>query len=114
MERVEKLKALLNQTDGQHDAYLELLLELITEQSMLYIGRLGKAEPAGLETVVLSMAAEYVRQNQLTGTESAVKSVSRGDTSISYNTADLSAAAMGDFIALYSHLLRPFMRVKMR
>ena len=47
MERVEKLKTLLKQTDGQHDAYLELLLELITEQSMLYIGRLGKACRSG-------------------------------------------------------------------
>ena len=60
------------------------------------------------------MAAEYVRQNQLAGAEGAVKSVSRGDTTISYNTADLSAAAIGDFIGLYSRLLRPFMRVKMR
>ncbi len=114
MERVEKLKLLLNQKGTEHDGYLELLLEMLMEQAMIYIGRAGRPAPAGLETVVLSMAAEYVRQNQLAGTESAVKSVSRGDTSISYNVADLSAAAMGDFIGLYDSLLRPFMRVKMR
>ena len=114
MERLEKLKLLLNQSSEEHDSYLELLLELIADQAMIYIGKLGRPEPAGLESVILTIAAEYVRQNQLAGAEVAVKSVSRGDTSISYNTADLSAAGMGDFVSLYGHLLRPFMRVKMR
>ena len=114
MDSLQKLKALLNQTGTEHDHYLTVLLELFQEQALLYIGKAGKPAPAGLETVVVTMAAEYVRQNQLAGTESAVKLVSRGDTSISYNVADLSTAAMGDFIGLYDSLLRPFMRVRMR
>ena len=114
MTTLEKLKILLNQTEATNDNYLELLLELLTEQCLIYIGRAGKTAPAALELVVLQMAAEYVRQNQMIGAEGAVKSVSRGDTTISYNIADLSAQAIGDFIRLYRHLLVPFMKVKMR
>lgn len=114
MTTLEKLKILLNQTESTNDSYLQLLLELLMEQCMIYIGRAGKTTPAGLESVVLQIAAEYVRQNQMIGAEGAVKSVSRGDTTISYNTAELSAQAAGDFISLYRHLLVPFMKVKMR
>lgn len=114
MTTLEKLKILLNQTESTNDSYLQLLLELLMGQCMIYIGRAGKTVPVGLESVVLQMAAEYVRQNQMIGAEGAVKSVSRGDTTISYNTAELSAQAAGDFIRLYRHLLVPFMKVKMR
>lgn len=114
MTALEKLKILLNQTETTNDVYLQLLFELLMEQSLIYIGRVGKTAPAGLESVVLQMAAEYVRQNQMINTEGAVKSVSRGDTTISYNTAELSAQAAGDFVTLYRHLLVPFMKVKMR
>lgn len=114
MIKLRKLKLLLNQTGNEYDSYLELLLEMMQEQVMLALGLSGKSEPAGLENVIISMTAEYVKQNQLAGQEGAVKSVQRGDTAISYHTADLSAASIADFIRLYDSLLLPFKKVRMR
>lgn len=114
MIKLRKLKLLLNQTGNEQDDYLDYLLELVQEQIMLSLGLSGKSVPDGLENIIISMTAEYVKQNHLVGQEGTVKSVQRGDTAISYHTADLSAASIAEFISLYDSLLLPFKKVRMR
>lgn len=101
--------------DGtEYDDKIALVLELIQNQALIYIGRAGKAPPAGLEAAVVQMAVDYLQQNPMgiDNLEGNMKSIERGDTKITYNIAD--AASMGAFIGLYRELLRPFMKVRMR
>lgn len=101
--------------DGKEDDdKIALVLEIIQNQALIYIGRAGKGLPAGLEAAVVQMTVDYLQQTPIgiDNLEGNVKSVERGDTKITYNIAD--AASMGTFIGLYDALLRPFMKVKMR
>lgn len=101
--------------DGtEYDDKIALVLEMIQNQALIYIGRAGKGPITGLEAVVVQMTVDYLQQNPMgiDNLEGNMKSVERGDTKITYNIAD--AVSLGAFIGLYSELLRPFMRVKMR
>ena len=115
IDNLSKLKILLGIDTSDYDTKLELVWDLLTAQVLAYLGRQGNALPPGLEAIILQMAVDYLSQNN-TGIAAIgvgdLKSVQRGDTTITYNVAD--AASAGAFISLYNDLLWPFKRVIMR
>lgn len=114
MESLTKLKILLGIQTNEYDAKLELVWDLLTAQVLAYLGRRGNTLPPGLEAIILQMAVDYLSQNNMgiAAIGDNLKSVQRGDTTITYNVAD--AASAGAFIGLYDDLLWPFKRVIMR
>lgn len=115
MESLSKLKILLGIDTSDYDAKLELVWDLLTAQVLAYLGRQGNTLPPGLEAIILQMAVDYLGQNNMGIAVISVdnlKSVQRGDTTITYNVADVASA--GAFVALYDDLLWPFKRVIMR
>lgn len=115
MESLAKLKILLGIQTNEYDAKLELVWDLLTAQVLACLGRQGNTLPQGLESIIIQMAVDYLHQNNMgIGAISAdnLKTVQRGDTTITYNVAN--AASAGAFIGLYDDLLWPFKRVIMR
>ncbi len=115
MESLTKLKILLGIQTNEYDAKLELVWDLLTAQVLAYLGRQGNTLPPGLESMILQMAVDYLHQNNMgiaAISADNVKTVQRGDTSITYNLADVASA--GAFVGLYDDLLWPFKRVVMR
>ena len=115
MDSLAKLKILLGIQTNEYDTKLELVWDLLTAQVLAYLGRQGNTLPPGLEAIILQMAVDYLVQNNMgiaAINANNLKSVQRGDTTITYNVAD--AASAGAFIGLYDDLLWPFKRVIMR
>ena len=112
---LSKLKLLLGIDVSDHDDKLLLVWDMLVAQVLAYLGRRDNNLPPALESIVLQMAVDYLSQNNM-GIEiiktTNVRSIARGDTTITYNLADAKSA--GDFIALYGDLLWPFRRVIMR
>lgn len=115
IDNLSKLKILLGIDTGDYDDKLMLVWDMLTAQVLAYLGRQDNSLPPALESIILQMAVDYLRQNNM-GIEAIktanVKSIARGDTTITYNLADAKSA--GDFIALYGDLLWSFKRVIMR
>lgn len=115
MDNLSKLKMLLGIDGSNYDDKLMLVWDMLTAQVLAYLGRRDNSLPPALESIILQMAVDYLSQNNM-GIDAIkaanVKSVARGDTTITYNLADAKSA--GDFIALYGDLLWSFKRVIMR
>lgn len=115
MESLTKLKILLGIDTCDYDAKLQLVWDLLTVQVLAYLGRQDNHLPPGLEGIILQMAVDYLHQNNMgiaAISADNVKSVQRGDTTITYNIAEMASA--GAFVRLYDDLLWPFRRVIMR
>lgn len=116
MENLAKLKLLLGIETDDYDVKLQLVWETLERQTMIVIGRAkDKTIPEGLDAVILQMAVDYFSRNTM-GIDvikaNNVKSISRGDTEITYNIADM--ASIGAFVSLYSDLLWAFRKVVIR
>lgn len=115
MSSLSKLKVLLGIKGSDYDDKLMLVWDMLTAQVLAYLGRQDNNLPPALESIILQMAIDYLGQNNM-GIDAIktanVKSIARGDTTITYNLADAKSA--GDFIALYGDLLWSFKRVTMR
>ena len=115
MDSLTKLKILLGIQTDEYDAKLELVWGMLIAQVLAYLGRQDNHLSPGLEGIILQMAVDYLRQNN-TGIAAIsadnIKTVQRGDTTITYNIADMASA--GAFVSLYDDLLWSFKRVIMR
>lgn len=115
MGSLTKLKTLLEIRSDEYDTKLELVWDMLTAQVLAYLGRQDNHLPPGLEGIILQMAVDYLRQNNMgiaAISADNVKTVQRGDTAITYNIAEM--ASVGAFVRLYDDLLWPFRRVIMR
>lgn len=97
-ERLSKLKLLLGITDAKKDELLEFALQVTEAQVLAYINQ--DALPAGLELVLVQMAASYWKGAGLGNDQTApgpVASVSRGDSTTSFAATAGAEATAGTF-----------------
>lgn len=110
MANVAKLKALLGIMDEDKDALTEFALENAEEiiKNYCHIDTI----PEGLSTTLLRMAADVYRTEQYGGGEApaVIKSITEGDTSTSYDTAETAAYAES-VLKNYKAQLRRYRRV---
>lgn len=69
--------------------------------------------PPPLEDIAAQIAEDMLRADEVAGPSGAVASVTRGDTSISYQDTSDTAKATVDFIKDYEAQLVPFKRMRL-
>jgi hypothetical protein len=96
------LKSLLGITDGTKDGILQLL---ITEAENLILGYCRIEEvPVQLESCVPLIAADLFRRGNYGDTTAAVKSLSEGSSSVTFNVSEAGA----DILRGYYARLKPY------
>lgn len=88
MTLLEQVKLLLGITNTERDALLSLLCDTVTAQVKTYC-RITDVSNTGLQGIMADMVVSHYRSQEY-GQEAApkvVSSISEGDTSISYKTA---------------------------
>lgn len=77
----------------------------------VFCGREDFPEP--LEDIAAQIAEDMLRADEVTGPSGGVASVTRGDTSISYQDARETGKATVDFIKDYTAQLVPFKKMRL-
>lgn len=108
-----KVRVLLG-LDPQQDQTLSVVIEMMMEEVTNYC--IIQSVPQKLENTMAQMVIDYLKINPM-GIEklegSNVKSIQRGDTTISYNTSE-STVNLQEFIKGYHERLMHFRKMKMR
>lgn len=114
---LEKVKGLIGIEDTQHDTKLTITIEMMMDEvkNFCNISPL-KSVPKQLENTIVQMILDYLKINPM-GIEKFeggnVKSISRGDTTINYNTSE-TTVNIHEFMKGYQERLMPFRKFKMR
>lgn len=105
-----KVKALLGITGTEQDATIDFVIEIIRSLVLDYINH--DKLPPEIENAVIMMVVGYCRSNGMGVDAGAVTSVKRGDVSVSFGNAKVSAEAHATDFWGYKSMLNGHRRMR--